>query len=57
MTTTTQPTKTAAERKREERDRRRAEGLVRLELWLHPDDHAQVKKLAALLTHQRARGR
>lgn len=47
--------KTTAERVQEVRARRKAAGLVRLELWLHPDDAAAVRDLAAKLTRRRER--
>ena len=35
------------------RQRRAAQGLVRLELYVHPDDQAAVKTLAKLLAQNR----
>jgi hypothetical protein len=36
------------------RQRRAEQGLVRLELYVHPDDHAAVKAVAQALTQQRS---
>lgn len=47
--------KTQAERKAAERQRRAEAGLVRLELWAHPDDHAFLKECAAKLAKKRER--
>lgn len=47
--------KTAAQRVREVRQRRAAAGLVRLELWAHPDDHEAIKEAAAKLQRRRER--
>jgi len=47
--------KTDAERQRTLRQNRTAAGLVRLELWAHPADHAQIKAYAAKLQHRRER--
>lgn len=47
--------KTAAQRMSDTRERRASLGLVRLELWAHPDDHEAIKVHAAKL--QRARER
>lgn len=49
--------KTPAERKADERQRRADAGLVRLEVYAHPDDHAAIKELAAKLQRKRARRR
>jgi hypothetical protein len=35
------------------RDRRTSLGLIRLELYAHPADHAAIKALAAKLTKKR----
>ena len=35
------------------RQRRAEQGLVRLELYVHPDDHAAVKAMAKALSDQR----
>lgn len=32
------------------RDRRKALGLKRVELWIHPDDAAEIKRQAAAMT-------
>jgi len=40
------PPTTANERKRQERERKRGAGLVRIELWLKPDDAKRVKQYA-----------
>jgi hypothetical protein len=45
--------KTAAERKAAERQRRSDAGLVRLELYSHPEDHAAIKEHAAKLQRKR----
>jgi hypothetical protein len=37
------------------RARRAAEGLARLELFAHPDDHAAIKAYAARLQKRRAK--
>lgn len=47
--------KTPSERKAAERQRRQDAGLVRLELWAHPDDHAALKALAEKLAKRRAK--
>ena len=36
------------------RQRRAEQGLVRLELYVHPDDHAAIKAVAQALTQQRS---
>jgi hypothetical protein len=46
---------TTAQRKAAERLRRQDAGLVRLELWAHPDDHEALKALAAKLARKRAK--
>ena len=48
--------KTSAQRMNETRDRRAALGLVRLELYAHPDDHEAIKAHAAKLQRKRAKG-
>jgi hypothetical protein len=48
------PAKTAAERKAAERSRRKDAGLVRLELFANPDDHAAIKEHARRLAAARA---
>lgn len=50
-------TKTVAERQRTLRQNRTAAGLVRLELWAHPADHAQIKAYAAKMQRKREKGR
>lgn len=45
--------KTPAERKAAERQRRSDAGLVRLELYAHPEDHASIKEHAAKLQRKR----
>lgn len=45
--------KTPAERKAAERQRRSDAGLVRLELYAHPDNHAAIKALAERLQRKR----
>jgi len=47
------PAKTVAERLRESRQRRSAAGLVRLDLWVHPDDREAIKAHAAKLQRKR----
>lgn len=37
--------KSVAERKQEERERRKALGLKRYELWMHPNDWPKLRKL------------
>lgn len=46
---------TPAERKAAERQRRAEAGLVRLEVYAHPDDHEAIKALAAKLQRKRER--
>lgn len=36
------------------RERRQAQGMTRIDLYAHPDDHAALKKLAAKLAKSRA---
>lgn len=36
------------------RQRRAEQGLVRLDLYVHPDDHAAVKAVAQALTQRRS---
>jgi hypothetical protein len=36
--------KTAAERKQAERERRREQGLVRVDAWVHPDDAPAIRR-------------
>lgn len=48
--------KTINERVAELRARRKAEGLTRLELFAHPDDHEPIKAHAAKLQRKRAKG-
>ncbi len=45
--------KPATERMAALRKRRQEEGLTRLELWVHPDDHDAVKEAAAKLQRKR----
>ena len=45
--------KPAKERMAALRKRRQESGLVRLELWLHPDDHESVKNVVAELRQKR----
>jgi hypothetical protein len=45
--------KTTAERVQALRQRRVDQGLVRLELYAHPDDHAAIKALAERLQRKR----
>jgi hypothetical protein len=40
-------------RKRSERQRRKTEGLKRLEQWAHPDDHPAIKAYVASLRAKR----
>jgi hypothetical protein len=47
--------KTVAERVSEHRARRKAEGLVKLELWVHENDVTRIKKEAEALAAQRDR--
>jgi hypothetical protein len=39
------------------RQRRAEQGLVRLDLYVHPDDHAAVKAVAQALTQRRLSNR
>ena len=45
--------KPATERMAALRKRRQVEGLTRMELWVHPDDHAAVKEAAEKLQRKR----
>lgn len=45
---------TATQRVAALRQRRAEQGLVRLELYVHPDDHAAVKAVAQALAKQRS---
>jgi hypothetical protein len=47
--------KTTAERVAALRERREAQGLVRLELFAHPDDHVALKLYALSLQAERAK--
>jgi hypothetical protein len=47
--------KTPPERKAAERERRKAQGLTRLEVYAHPEDHEPIKALAAKLQRKRER--
>ena len=49
-------TKTATNRMAALRQRRADEGLKRLELYAHTDDHAAIKAAAAKIAAKRARG-
>jgi hypothetical protein len=46
---------TAAQRKAEERERKREAGLVRVDEWVHRDDAERLRKYAAKLRKARAR--
>jgi hypothetical protein len=48
--------KTSAQRMNETRERRASLGLVRLELYAHPDDHEALKAHAAKLQRKRVKG-
>lgn len=48
---------TATERVAALRQRRAEQGLVRLDLYVHPDDHAAVKAVAQALTQRRLSNR
>lgn len=45
--------KTGAERVKALRQRREAQGLTRLELFAHPEDHPAIKKKAEQLQRKR----
>ena len=45
--------KTAVERKREERERRRKAGFKAFEVWVHLDDWPRVKRLIERLAKRR----
>ena len=45
---------TAAKRKAQERERKRALGLVKLEIWADPRDHPAIKECALKLARKRA---
>lgn len=47
--------KTSTERNRLMQQRRREAGLVKLELWTHPDDRDQLKRKNASLLARRER--
>lgn len=47
--------KTGAQRVKEAEDRKRAAGLVRVCVWLHPDDAAALREHAAKLAKSRAK--
>lgn len=49
-------TKPATNRMAALRQRRTDEGLKRLDLWAHPDDHAAIKATTAKISAKRARG-
>lgn len=46
--------KTAAERKQEERDRRREAGLKEFRKWIHPDDEAAAARFFERLNRRRS---
>ena len=46
--------KTAAERKAAERDRYRSAGLVKVEVWIHPDDRERLSRYVGRLAKERA---
>lgn len=46
---------TAAQRKQQERDRKREAGLVPVQEWVHRDDAERLRKYAAKLRKERAR--
>jgi hypothetical protein len=46
---------TAAQRKAEERERKREAGLVRVDEWVHRDDAERLRKYAAKLRKARSR--
>lgn len=48
-------TKTARERKADERARRREAGLKPFEVWMHPEDWPLVKKLIDKLAKRRVK--
>lgn len=45
--------KTSAQRQKEHKARMKEAGLVRLELWVHPRDADEVKRVAWLLQQKR----
>jgi hypothetical protein len=45
--------KTTAQRVQSLRERRKAQGLARLELWADPGDHSDIKQHAARLQRKR----
>jgi hypothetical protein len=47
--------KTSQQRVSEARARRISAGLVRLDLWINPDDREDIKSYAAKLQRRRAR--
>lgn len=46
--------KTANERKAAERKRNKDAGLARMELWVHPRDADEIKRVAFILAKRRA---
>ena len=44
-------------RKAQERERKRAQGLSKLEIWADPRDHAVIKDVAAKLNRKRSKPR
>lgn len=45
--------KSDAERKRDERQRMRAKGLVLVQVWVHPENRERLRKYVARLNKQR----
>ena len=45
---------TSATRKAEERERKRAQGLAKIEIWADPRDHQALKEYALKLAKKRA---
>jgi len=45
--------KSVAERKQQERERKKSAGLVRHDIWAHPSDWPQIKELVESLLSKR----
>lgn len=46
---------TSAERKAAERARKRAEGLVLIQVWAHPKDHPAIKRYVERLAKRKSK--
>lgn len=45
--------KTAAQRKRDERERNRAAGFQLAQVWIHPDDYAALRRYVDIKNRRR----